>query len=158
MSPINVNTALENNVHVSLLVYCFSIHEIVVDCHNTWCDSNKLTINCKKTKFCIYGMRSIIRKGKMLNITISLNNQILEQVCSYKYLGLIPNEQLNYNKHIKEMSKLISHKLYLMSKIRKYITETACINIFKTMLLSLIEYCDIIYAGTSNSKLSKLDD
>ena len=62
-------------------------------------------------------MRSLVRKGKMLDIELSLNNQILEKVCSYKYLGLILDEHLNYNKHIKEMSKLISHKLYLMSKL-----------------------------------------
>ena len=93
----------------------------------------------------------------MLDIKISLNNQILEQVCSYKYLGLILDEHLNYIKHIKEMSKLISHKLYVLSKIRKYITENACINIFKTMILSVIEYCDNIYAGTSQDNLTKID-
>ena len=124
---------------------------------HTWCDSNKLTINCKKTKYCIYGTRSFVRKGKMLDMEISLNNQILEKVCSYKYLGLILDEHLNNNKHIKEMNKLISHKLYLLSKIRKYITEYACINIFKTMILSVIEYCDIIYAGTSQGNLSDID-
>ena len=31
---------------------------------NEWCNMNKLTINCKKTKYCIYGMRSIIKKAK----------------------------------------------------------------------------------------------
>ena len=123
----------------------------------TWCDCNKLSINCKKTKYCLYGMRAIVRRGKMLDIKLSLNNQILEQVCSYKYLGLILDEHLNYNKHIREMTKLISHKLYLMSKMRKYITEFACINIFKTMVLSVIEYCDIIYAGTSQGNLTKID-
>ena len=123
----------------------------------TWCDSNKLTINCKKTKFCLYGMRSLVRKAKMQDIQLSLNNQILEQVCSYKYLGLILDEHLNYNKHIKEMNKLISHKLYLLSKIRKYLTTKACIDIFKTMVLSVIEYYDIIYAGTSQGNLGKID-
>ena len=124
---------------------------------HTWCDSNKLTINCKKTKYCVYGTRSVVRKGKMLDMEISLNNQILEKVCSYKYLGLILDEHLNYNKHIKEMNKLISHKIYLLSKIRKYITEYACIIIFKTMILSVIEYCDIIYVGTSQGNLSDID-
>ena len=52
---------------------------------------------------------------------------------------------------------MVSHKLYLMSKIRKYLTEKACIDIFKTMGLSLIEYCDIIYGGTSQGNLSKID-
>ena len=147
-------------IYISHSDYMTAVHLIQNDLAgvHAWCDSNKLTINCKKTKFCLYGMRSIIRIGKMLDIKLSLNNQILEQVCSYKYLGLILDEHLNYNKHIKEMNKLVAHKLYLMSKIRKYITETACINIFKTMVLSLIEYCDIIYAGTSQGNLSNIDN
>ena len=123
----------------------------------TWCNSNKLTINCKKTKFCLFGMRSSIKRSKTQDIQLSLSNQILERVCSYKYLGLILDESLTYNKHIKEMDRLVSHKLYILSKIRRYITNNACINIFKTMILSLIEYCDIIYAGTSITNLNNID-
>ena len=123
----------------------------------TWCNRNKLYINCKKTKYCLYGMRSSVKKSKMRDIQLSLNTYILERVCSYKYLGLILDEHLNYNKQIKEMNKLVSHKLYLLSKVRKYLTTAACINIFKTMVLSLIEYCDIVYAGTSATNLTKVD-
>ena len=124
----------------------------------TWCNRNKLTINCKKTKYCLYGMRSSVKKSKMLDIQLSLNANILERVCSYKYLGLILDENLTYNKHIKEMNKLVSHKLYILSKVRKYITQSACISIFKTMILSIIEYCDIVYAGTSQTNLTKIDN
>ena len=123
----------------------------------TWCNCNKLTINCKKTKFCLFGMRSSIKRSKTQDIQLSLSNQILERVCSYKYLGLILDEYLTYNKHIKEMNRLVSHKLYILSKVRKYITNDACINIFKTMILSLIEYCDIVYAGTSITNLNNID-
>ena len=98
-----------------------------------------------------------IKKSRMPDIQLSLNANILERVCSYKYLGLILDEHLTYNKHVKEMSKLITHKLYLLSKVRRYITQQACINIFKTMVLSVIEYCDIVYEGTCQTNLSKLD-
>ena len=146
-------------LNISHLDYNLAITLLQNDLNSVynWCDSNKLTINCKKTKYCLYGMRSIVLKARMLNINLSLNNQILEQVCSYKYLGLILDEHLTYKKHIKEMNKVISHKLYLMSKIRKYLTEQACIDIFKTMVLSVIEYCDIIYGGTSQGNLSTID-
>ena len=110
----------------------------------TWCNRNKLTINCKKTKYCLYGRSSSLKKSKMLDIQLSLNTNILEIVYSYKYLGLILDEHLTYNKHIKEMNQLVSHKLYLLSKVRNYLTPAASINIFKTMVLSVIEYCDIV--------------
>ena len=121
-----------------------------------WCNLNKLTINCKKTKYCIYGMRSIVKKSRNIDMLLSLNGTVLEKVCSYKYLGFILDDQLNFNKHVTEISKIVSHKLYLLSRIRKYLTQNACVNIFKTMVLSLIEYGDIVYAGTSHDNLNKL--
>ena len=105
----------------------------------------------------LFGMRSSIKQSKTQDVQLSLSNQILERVCSYKYLGLILDECLTYNKHIKEMNRLVAHKLYILSKIRRCITTEASINIFKTMILSLIEYCDIIYAGTMRSNLNDID-
>ena len=88
---------------------------------------------------------------------LSLNNTVLEKVCSYKYLGFILDDQLNFNKHMSETVNVVSHKLYLLSKIRKYLTKCACTLIFKTLILSLIEYGNIIYAGTTIRNLDKLD-
>ena len=88
---------------------------------------------------------------------LSLNGTVLEKVCSYKYLGFILDDQLNFNKHITELPKIVAHKLHLLSKIRKYLTKGASINVFKTMILSLIEYGDIIYEGTSYDNLNKLN-
>ena len=122
-----------------------------------WCTRNKLTINSKKTKYCIYGMRSNIKKSKTINTVLSLNNNILDRVCSYKYLGFILDDHLTFNKHISELCKLVSHKLYLVAKIRRYITTEACINVFKTMILSLLEYGDVIFSGTSVRNLSSID-
>ena len=52
---------------------------------------------------------------------------------------------------------IVSHKLYLLSRIRRYLTKNACITVFKTMVLSIMEYGDIIYAGTSKRNLDKKD-
>ena len=122
-----------------------------------WCERNKLTINSKKTKYCIYGMTSNIKKSKTIHTVLSLNNNILDRVCSYKYLGFILDDHLTFNKHISELCKIVSHKLYLLAKIRRYITTEACINVFKTMILSLIEYGDVIFAGTSSRNLNNID-
>ena len=123
-----------------------------------WCNKNRLTINCKKTKYCVYGMRSVIKKSKTIDMILSLNNTVLERVCSYKYLGFILDDQLNFNKHMSEMINIVSHKLYLLSRIRRYLTTEACILVFKTMVLSIMEYGDIIYAGTSKMNLDKIEN
>ena len=122
-----------------------------------WCTDNKVTINCKKNKYCIYGMRANVRRSKSLDTILSLSNNRLDRVSSYKYLGFILDEHLNFNKHVSELCNIVSHKLFLMSKIRKFLTSQACITIFKTMVLSVIEYGDIIYTGTSARNLDRID-
>ena len=71
------------------------------------------------------------------------------------YIIVIYRDKMSHS--LREISKLVSHKLYLLSRIRKYINQKACITIFKSMVLSLIEYGDIIYQGTSCDNLDRLD-
>ena len=123
----------------------------------SWCNENKLTINTKKTKYCIYGMRSNVKHSKSIDTELSLNGNILDRVCSYKYLGFTLDDHLNFNKHISDLCNLVTHKLYLLSQIRQYLTFEACNLIFKTMVLSLIEYGDIVYSGTALLNLNKID-
>ena len=141
-----------NNVQEALQLVQNDLNRLV-----EWCTDNKVTINCKKTKYCIYGMRSNVKRSKSFDTVLSLNNNVLDRVSSYKYLGFILDEHLNYNKHISELCSLVSHKLYLLSRIRRFLTTQASITIFKTMVLSVIEYGDIIYSGTSTGNLGKID-
>ena len=66
----------------------------------------------------------------MVDTILSLNNAVLEKVCSYKYLGFILDNQLNFNMHMKELSNIVTQKLYKLSRIRKYLTKIACTIIF----------------------------
>ena len=42
----------------SKLDLAVSLLQLDLDRVYTWCISNKVTINCKKTTFCLFGMRS----------------------------------------------------------------------------------------------------
>ena len=49
-----------------------------------YCDANKLTINCKKTKCIIFN-----KTGRLLREKFFLNGTALENVRQYKYLGFL---------------------------------------------------------------------
>ena len=124
---------------------------------SNWCNSNKLTINSKKTKFMIFGNRNMLKKIKNTKFNLNMDGQALDRVHCYKYLGLNIDDNLNFNKHIQDMNKIITHKLYMFSKIRFYIGEKDAIILFKSMILPIVEYCDIVYEGTSKRNLDKID-
>ena len=45
-------------------------------------------------------MRSNVKRSKSLDTVLSLDNNRLDRVSSYKYLGFIIDEHLNFNKHV----------------------------------------------------------
>ena len=63
---------------------------------------------------------------------------------------------LNYNKHLENVIKSISYKSLLLAKIRKYITQDVAIRIYKTMILPVLEYGDVLYDGVNKKLIGKL--
>ena len=137
-----------------------SIHDILPNLQRDltsfgkWCSSDKLTINTKKSNYVIYGTNQ--RVAKVRHCELHLQHDVLSRTPSYKYLGVYIDSHLNFNVHIDNCCKIVSHKLYLLSKIRHFITENASIQVYKSMIVPLLDYGDNIYAGTSDSNLSKL--
>ena len=119
-----------------------------------WCNRNQLTMNIKKTKYVVYGLKSQTRKLREHQLSIQDNR--LERVSSYKYLGINLDMNLNYNNHLETCIKLISHKAYQLSKIRQYMNEYTATLINKTMILPIIEYGDVIYEGANQKLLNDL--
>ena len=119
-----------------------------------WCNRNQLTMNIKKTKYVVFGLKSKTRK--IGNHSLFIGNHKLERFTSYKYLGMTLDMNLNYNKHLENCLKLISHKAYLLNKIRMYIDVNTAIRIYKTMILPIIEYGNVIYDGANQKLLDNL--
>ena len=120
-----------------------------------WCKENNLSINTEKTKMVCFGTRQRVNKVK--NIKVSLMNSFIQQVPSYKYLGIILDTGLTFNLQIQETIKRVSHKLYILSKIRQFLTIKTAVLIYKSMILPYFDYGDIIYMFASKTELDKLE-
>ena len=119
-----------------------------------WCEINKLTINIRKTKVMVFGTRHFINKSK--NIELSIGKELLQSVPTYKYLGINLDQTLNYNYHLKSIVGLISHKLFVFSKIRRYFDEFTALTIYKTMILPYFDYGDVIFMFANDTYLNNL--
>ena len=67
----------QKNVNEALQLLQSDLNRLIM-----WCSDNKVTINTKKTKYCIYGMRSNVKHSKSIDTMLSLNNCILDRVSS----------------------------------------------------------------------------
>ena len=90
------------------------------------------------------------------NVRFILNEQVLELVESYKYLGVTLDKNLKFQKHVKSIIKTLSYQIYLLSKIRPFLTEKAAVLIYKSMVLPYIDYGDTVYFSCTKDLLNKL--
>ena len=125
-----------------------------LDSFSIWCERNQLTMNVKKTKYVIFGMKSQTRGLNMHELYVQ--DQKLQKVATYKYLGMTLDMNLTFNNHLQQTINVICHKLLLLCKLRKYIDRHTAIILYKSMLLSIIEYGDVIYGGCKGKLIQKL--
>ena len=117
-----------------------------------WCNKNKLTINELKTKYTNFNDKTGNNK-----LEIKCKNNILEKVGSYKYLGIDISHDLTIDEYVQNVYKKANYKVYMFSKIRKYMTLYAAIMIYKQTILPYMDYSSFLMDSAYNYSLSKLD-
>ena len=85
-----------------------------------------------------------------------LHNETLAVVDSYKYLGLTLDSSVFFEQHLKNMIRTIGHKLYLLTKLRRFVTQVAAERVYKTMIQPYFDHADFFYEACTNHKLEKL--
>ena len=87
---------------------------------------------------------------------IELLGSTLPSITCYKYLGLDVDHKLTFMPHLNSLTKIISHKLCLLRRIRNYLNVTAALAIMKTMILPIIDYANIFLTSCPQQNLACL--
>ena len=127
----------------------------ILDKFSKWCAINALTINTNKTKTMLFGSRNRIKNSYKPELFI--NKELLQLVPTYKYLGVNLDQTLNFKYHLDCLINNITFKLYMFSKIRRFLNEKCAITVYKSMLMPFFDYCDIVYMFSGQNELQKLN-
>ena len=87
---------------------------------------------------------------------ISIGGDDIHYANIFNYLGIKLDEELDFESHAKECLRLVSHKLYLVSRIRNIINKDQAVTIYKSKILPYFDYRDIFYNKTYFRTLDKL--
>ena len=119
---------------------------------STWLASNKLTLNIKKSKFMIFSNK----KKDVHELTVKINNKPLEKCSSYKYLGIIIDEKLNWGKHIEYICKKVSKACGALAKIRHCASLELQREIYYALFYSYVRYGISIWGNANPDTLKPL--
>ena len=84
---------LETNMNVGLIDVC------------NWLTTHTLTLNLSNTKYMIFGSRQRLQNFRHVKVFLGKNE--IGRVTEFKYLGIILDENLTYEKHIDHIAKKI---------------------------------------------------
>ena len=114
-----------------------------LDAIHHWCERNRLKVSTTKSKCLLFGLRGKLAKvdyQKMLNLSDSL----LPFVNSYKYLGITLGSQMDLTDLLSGVKKRITHHLFKLRKLRKYINVQCSLLIYKQTILPLLDYAGFL--------------
>ena len=118
-----------------------------------WLNTNILSINNSKTKFMLF--RSCKKKQKH-NISISINNELINQVKNTTFLGVVLDECLTWKVHINLISKKVIKASSIISRVRHFTNLNALKLIYYTLVYPYLIYGDLIWGNTYKTRIQKL--
>lgn len=142
----------------TVIVYAGGDEKKLVDLINcdlgryyNWLLNNKLKLNIDKTKYML-----LKQKNKIVNnITISINGTELQKVDSFKYLGLVIDENLTWVDHIEHIKNKLISFIGAIYRCRHFLTKNTKYKIYNAYFLSVMRYLIPVWGTCSESNFQK---
>ncbi len=112
---------------------CPSVYHGEIATFNDWCDSHFLMLHKNKTKEMIYDSRKV-----RVHDPVILNNGVIEQVSSSKYLGIMLDNKLNWSAHIDYLCSRLAQRLHLLWRLQLFGVQSEIMITFCNAVLESI--------------------
>lgn len=83
--------------------------------------------------------------------------EFIENVSSHKHLGVTLSSDLKWSNHIDNLCNSASKKMSALKKLKLSLDRKSLETIYFSFIRPSLEYADILWAGASDTDLSKLD-
>ena len=88
--------------------------------------------------------------------TITFNNIKIKRESSVKFLGVIINENITWNKHIGLVENKISKNIGILYTASHYLDKASLKGIYFSFIRDYVNSCNITWASTSRTKLDNI--
>ena len=124
------------------------------DVIENWMRENFLKLNSDKTQIMIVAPEGI-QKDIMINGTF-INGKCIRFVKSAKNLGVYFDSTLSMDDQVPKVVSACFSTIRLLSRIKHFVVTEQLQLLVCSLILSVIDYCNILYYGMSKDNLKKL--
>ncbi len=78
-------------------------------------------------------------------LNIQCSDELIEEVSSYKYLVVMVDKNVTFEAHAEYISGKVSKRLGSLSRSRKFMSSDTSLLLYKSLVMSLFDYCDTVY-------------
>jgi hypothetical protein len=138
--------ALSPNNYGPLESMCQCIEQI-----NTWMSQNVLQLNKEKTEVIIFG-----KKEERLRVATLLDTKGLKAKDTVKNLGVLIDSDLNFNSHMKAITKSAFYHLKNIVKLRGLMSKHDLEKLIHAFISSRVDYCNGLFTGLPKKTIKQL--
>lgn len=137
-----------------------------------WFVINKISVNVAKCKYIIFHRSKTKIPPNLPPIVLNMN--IIDEVANdnliipleriqnsnptkfYKYLGILIDENLNFNFHIDLVCKKLSRALFCLNRVKHILEHKALKTLYFSLFHSHLLYCSIILNCTQQKNINRI--
>ena len=124
-----------------------------IDQFNVWCEENFLNLNVKKTK----EMHFDFSRNEHHITPVKIDNEKVEIVTEYKYLGFTVDHKLTGTCHVKKMIKKANQRMFFLRKLKHISVDRNIMDLFyKSVIQSVFCYCMVCWFVNLSDKDKKI--
>uniref|UniRef100_A0A672HNL4 Reverse transcriptase domain-containing protein n=1 Tax=Salarias fasciatus TaxID=181472 RepID=A0A672HNL4_SALFA len=118
-----------------------------------WFDTNKFSLNLRKTKFIVFGKSKIDLNAQ---VEVTIDGVGLERVFENPFLGVIVDHSFSWKSHIKYVRSKLARSIGVLSKARLILNQKSLFMLYCTLILPYLTYCVEVWGNTYKSNLQTL--
>ena len=121
-----------------------------LDLIGSWLYNNSLFLNAVKTEAMLFGTHARLSDA---DFGITFKGQPIKRVLEFKYLGVIFDEHISWNSHMKYVLSRYGKRLRMLERIRENLTSVCANSIYTAYIRRIMDYCDTVWksCGVGNS-------
>ena len=119
-----------------------------------WLNDHRMTLNITKSKFVVVGGKQQLKLFQ--DLTLKIEEDELSRESSYKYIGIIINENMTWGgDHIASLQQKVAKRIGLIKRISHLILRAQHLTLVNNMIIPSFDYGDTVWEDRNNQCLMK---